>query len=398
MKKLLFLGGAMQQIPAIKKGKELGYYVITCDYLPNNPGHEFADEYHNVSTTDVKAVLELAKKLEIDGIVAYASDPAAYTAAYVAEHMGLPTSPLRSVEILSRKDLFRAFLAENDFNVPFAKGYSKSYDAIAEADIYKYPVMVKPVDSSGSKGVVKVTDPLELPDAIDEALSYSRSGLYIIEEFIEKQGYQISGDGFSVDGRLVFTSYGNELYQKAGMRDYVAMGEFWPTLFAPDVIDDLNAQLQRLIALLDMKTTAYNIEAIVAKDGKVYILEFAPRNGGSYIPQLINYATGVDLVEYTVKAAAGEDCNDLVQKPTVGVWSNYMIFSKESGIFKGIKFDEKFEKENLLELHCTAKPGDEISAYTNTTNSLGTVLFKAQTVEEMTEITSNIEKYMKVMV
>ena len=113
MKKILMLGGSLYQTYAIKEAKRLGYYVITCDYLPENPGHQFADEYHNVSTTDKEAVLALAKELHIDGVVAYASDPAAPTAAYVAEKLGLPTSPYKSVEILSNKDLFREFLQKN---------------------------------------------------------------------------------------------------------------------------------------------------------------------------------------------------------------------------------------------------------------------------------------------
>ena len=92
-KRVLMLGGSLAQIPSIKKAKEMGLYVITCDYLPDNPGHKFADEYHNVSTTDKEKVLELAKGLNIDGIVCYASDPAAPTAAYVAEMLGLPTYP-----------------------------------------------------------------------------------------------------------------------------------------------------------------------------------------------------------------------------------------------------------------------------------------------------------------
>lgn len=96
----------------------MGYYVISCDYLPNNPGHRYAHEYYNISTTDKEAVYKLAKDIQVDGIVAYASDPAAPTAAYVCEKLGLPTSPYSSVEILSRKDLFRQYLSEHNFNVP----------------------------------------------------------------------------------------------------------------------------------------------------------------------------------------------------------------------------------------------------------------------------------------
>lgn len=398
MKKILLLGGSMQQIPSIEKAKEMGLYTITCDYLPQNPGHKLADEYYNVSTTDKDAVLELAKKLNIDGILAYASDPAAPTAAYVAEKLGLPGNPYESVRILTEKDLFREFLSKNGLNCPKAKGYTSYKDAELQIEDFKFPIMVKPVDSSGSKGVVKVYSREQLKNAVDEALSYSRSKRFIVEEFINKKGYQVSGDGFSINGKLVFTSYGNELYSGKGTREYVALGEFWPSLLSDEMKIKVDSELQKLISALGMKTCAYNIEAIIDENDDVYILELGPRNGGSYIPQLIKYATGVDLVEYTIKGAMGEDCSDLKMQPTQGCWSNYMILSKKNGKFKGIWFDQKFRKNNLLHVYCTHNIGDEVHSYQNTTHSLGTILFKADNIEQMMEITSNIDRYYQVEV
>src|SRR5690606_37329036 len=104
VKKILMLGGSYAQIPAIKTAKTLGFYVITCDYLPDNPGHVYADEYHNVSTTDKESVLELADRLGVDYVMSYASDPGAPVAAYVADRLGLPGSSYQSVRILSEKD------------------------------------------------------------------------------------------------------------------------------------------------------------------------------------------------------------------------------------------------------------------------------------------------------
>ena len=398
MKKVLMLGGSMQQIPAIKRAKEMDYYVITCDYLPENPGHQYADEYHNVSTTDIDKVLELAQKINIDGIVAYASDPAAPTAAYVAEKMGLPGNPYESVKILTQKDLFREFLGKNRFNTPKARGYS-SYDEIAnEVDEFIFPIMVKPGDSSGSKGVVKVERRSGLKDAVEEALYYSRSKKFVVEEFIEKKGYQVSGDGFSVDGKLVFSSYGNELYSGKGTRDYLALGEFWPSLLTKEQKEKVDAEIQNIITALNMRNCAYNIEVILDKNDTPYVIELGPRNGGSYIPQLIEYSTGVNLIDYTLKAAMGEDCSSLTMAETTGVWSNYMLLSKECGIFDRIEFAPEFEKHNLLEVHCTAKKGDAVEAYKNTSHSLGTILFKAQSVSEMIQITNNIENYYKIVV
>lgn len=393
----------MQQIPVLKRARELGHHVITCDYLPDNPGHAFAHEYHNVSTTDKEGVLALAKTLNIDGIVAYASDPAAPTAAFVAEALGLPGNPYDSVKLLTEKDLFRGFLEKHGFNCPTHKGFTDKASALEflAGQAPGTTWMAKPVDSSGSKGVVKVAVPADnaaLAAAVDEAFSYSRSGRVVIERFIVKKGYQVSGDGFSVNGRLAFTSYGNELYSGKGTREYVALGEFWPTLLTPALKNKVDAELQRLITALGMRTSAYNIEVILDENDDVYVLELGPRNGGSYIPQLIKYATGVDLVEYTIRGALGEDCSDLAMAETTGCWSNYMILSTKSGKFKKIRFDPEFEKRNLLEVHCTAKPGDEVHAYRNTSHSLGTILFKAESVERMAEITANIENYYNVEV
>ena len=397
MKKILMLGGSLQQVPAIKRAKEMGFYVITCDYLPSNPGHKYADEYYDVSTTDLEGVLQLAQNLNIDGIIAYASDPAAPTAAYVSEKMGIPGNSYDSVKILTEKDLFRKFLSDNGFCTPKAKGYLTYKEAVSDIDNYRFPIMVKPVDSSGSKGVVKVYSKTELEAAVEEALSYSRSKRFIIEEFIVKKGYQVSGDGFSVDGKLVFTSYGNELYSGKGTREYVALGEFWPSFLTDEQKTKVDNELQKLISALGMKTSAYNIEVILDKDDNVYILELGPRNGGSYIPQLIEYATGVSLIDYTILGSIGEDCSSLKMTDSHGFYSNYMIISTSSGKFKEIWFNENFKKENLLEVHCTYAVGDDVTAYQNTTHSLGTIIFKATSLDEMIDLTSNIENYYKVV-
>jgi len=115
MKKLLLLGGSAQQVVAIKTAKRLGYYTVLCDFLVDNPGQFYVDKFYLVSTTDKKAVLNVAENEKVDGVLAYASDPAAPTAAYVAEKLGLPTNPYWAVETLCNKDKFRTFLKTNGF-------------------------------------------------------------------------------------------------------------------------------------------------------------------------------------------------------------------------------------------------------------------------------------------
>ena len=157
MKKLLILGGSKYIIPLIKKAHELGVFVITCDYLPHNIAHKYSDLYVNASVIDKNAILKVAKKYNVDGISSFACDPGVITMAYVSNKLGIPSvGPYESVKILQSKNLFRKFLRDNDFNVPKAKSFT-NYEAIAAGiSKFSFPVIVKPVDSAGSKGVTKL--------------------------------------------------------------------------------------------------------------------------------------------------------------------------------------------------------------------------------------------------
>ena len=398
MKRVLMLGGSVYQTYAIKEAVKQGHYVITCDYLPDNPGHKFAHEYHNVSTTDKEAVLDLARKLKVDGVVAYASDPAAPTAAYVCEKLGLPTSPYKSVEILSKKHLFRKYLAEHGFNVPYARSYTTYEEALEEIDLFKLPVMVKPVDSSGSKGINKLIDKLQLKAFVEDALSYSRDKIFLIEEFIVKNGPQISGDAFSVDGELVFHCLGNEFYSKKVDKDFAPLGECWPTVMPKEVIDTLEVDLQRLISLLGMKSNAYNVEAIYGEDGKVYILELGARSGGSLIPQVTTLATGVDMVPYVIKAALGEDCSDLKMAPVRGFWSNYMAHSNKTGKYAGIEYDDDFEKKHVVDYVTDTKIGEPVHKYRDAQDCVGELILKYDSREQMDDIIENMDRFVTIKV
>ena len=395
MKRVLMLGGSMYQTYAIKEAVKLGYYVITCDYLPNNPGHKFAHEYHNVSTTDKDAVLELARELKVDGIMAYASDVAAIPAAYASEKLGLPTSPYESVRILSTKDLFRKYLGEHGFNVPKAQGFSTYEEALKVIDEFKFPVMVKPVDSAGSKGVNKMTDKSQLKAFVEDALHYSITKRFIIEEFIVRKGPQISGDAFSVGGKIVFHCLGNEFYNPNYERDFAPLGECWPFTMDQSIIDNLMTDIQRLITSLGMKSTAYNVEAIVGEDDKIYLIELGARAGGSLIPQLVEYVTGVNYVPYVIKAAVGDDCSGLKMAEARGCWSNYMVHPNVTGKFESIEFD-KILQDHIAEWAPDVKKGDAIHKFRGAQDCIGELILKYDNPEQMMEIIKNIESYINI--
>ena len=201
----MLLGGLRYLIPVIEAAHKQGYYVITCDYLPDNIAHQYSDEYCNISILDKEAVLAVAREKEIDGIMSFAVDPGVVTAAYVQEQMGLPAfGPYESVCILQNKDRFRAFLAEHGFNVPKAKSFSSVEDARRGLDGFEWPLIVKPTDSAGSKGVTKVDSVDELDYAVSHALDHSHCKRVIVEEFIEQEGCSSDSDCFSVVGELKF--------------------------------------------------------------------------------------------------------------------------------------------------------------------------------------------------
>src|SRR5699024_9828243 len=150
------------------------------------PGQNFADVFYNISTTDLDKVLQIAEKENIDGIVAYASDPAAPTAAFVAEKLGLTSNSYTSVNTLSFKNNFREFLKSNGFYSTFAMSYENFSDAFEEIDRFNFPVMIKPIDSSGSKGVRKIDNKSDLEQYFNYAMKFSRKKIIVIEEFFEK--------------------------------------------------------------------------------------------------------------------------------------------------------------------------------------------------------------------
>lgn len=398
MKKILMLGGSAQQVVAIETAKRLGYYTVLCDFLTDNPGQYAADKFYLVSTTDKEAVLAVARDEQVSGVLAYASDPAAPTAAYVAEKMGLPGSPYESVEILCNKDKFRAFLKEHDFCTPEAKGYTDIDEALADIQNghFQYPMIVKPVDSSGSKGVSRIDSFAQAEELLQYAMSYSRGHRIIIEEFVEKYGYQIAGDGLSVDGKLVFRYFANDHFDARCKNPFVPVAASFPYHMPEEVQNKIHDTIQRLLTLLGMRTSTYNFDMRIDKDYNVYLMEVAPRDGGNYIPQAIRYATGVDLVECSVKAAMGERIELPSRIQAEGFWAYYAVHSLKDGVLENVVIDPEVEKNHVVENHLIVKPGDEIHSFIGANSTLGILVMKFDSMEQMLEMMEHSDAWIRI--
>lgn len=377
MKKLMLLGGLRYLLPVIEEAHKLGVHVITADYLPNNIAHKYSDEYCNVSIIDKDAVLKAAQELKIDGILSHAVDPGVVSAAYVAEKMGLPFQcSYKAACILQDKSLFRKFLAEHGFNCPKAKGYTNAEDALRDVDYFNWPVIVKPVDSAGSKGVTKVENGADLRSAIETALSASLSKNFVIEDFLDKVGAQSSADIFTVDGKLVYPAYSDQLFDASAANPYTPAIEIWPASMEQKFQDDLTAQLQRLFTLLRVKSGIYNVESRVCSDGKAYIMEVSPRGGGNRIAELQDMATGQSLIQNEIKKAMGMPLDDIVAPKYDGVWCNYILHSSKEGTLVSVEIDPEFQKKYVRDIGLIVKPGDRIMPFTGANTSLGTLFLR----------------------
>lgn len=399
MKKLMILGGSRYALPVIEAAKKLGIYTITADYLPDNIAHKYSDEYVNVSIIEKEATLEAARKLNIDGIVSFGCDPGVATAAYVAENMGLPfQGSYKATSILQDKGLFRKFLADNNFNCPHAKRYENIEEPFKDIDFFTWPVIVKPTDSAGSKGVTKVEKPEDLREAIKIALDGAHNGAFIIEDFLTFEGYHSSTDPFTVDGELKFATYSDQLFDPEADNPYTPAFIIWPSSMKQEHQDELTREIQRLMNLLDMKTGIYNIESCVANNGKPYIMEVSPRGGGCKIAELQRLAYGTDLIEAEVRKAVGLPVEEIKQTECDGYWCEMIVHARpeQSGILKKVWVDSEIEKKYLKVVDLSAKPGDFVKPFTGANMALGDMFFRFDSREELDRIMADSKNWLHI--
>lgn len=398
MKKLMLLGGMRYLVPVIEAAHKLGVYVITCDYLPNNIAHKYSDEYCNVSILEKDKVLEKAKELKIDGILSFACDPGVVTAAYVAEKMGLPSSgPYESVEILQNKGKFRKFLTENNFNVPVAKQYTDIETALNDIEMFNWPVIVKPTDSAGSKGVTKVEEKDKLKDAINYALKFSHSNEFIIEDFLEKIGDSSDCDSFSIDGKLKFVSFSAQKFDENCENPYTPAAFTWPASISKEHQEELTNEIQRLLKLLDMKNSIYNIETRECTNGKAYIMECSPRGGGNRLAEMIRYMTGVDMITNIVKSALGMELDVIEQKELKDNWAEIILHSEKEGTFEKLWISEEISS-NIVENDLWIETGTHVGGFSGANEAIGTMVLKFDSEIQMNNVLNNQNNYIKVIV
>ena len=393
-KKILFLGASHSQIPPIKYAKKMGHHVICCDKNKKSPGFNFCDQSYVVSTTKKREILEISKKLKINGIVSYVSDAASPTASYVSKKLKLEGLPMKAVTTLVNKNLFRKFLKKNNFNYPEFKTFGSIKKIKNFIDKIGYPFIIKPIDSSGSKGVTKIEKKDHIKKAVLEALSYSRKKKFIIEKIIERKGYQVAGDGFVMNKKLVFRCWGDEHFNEK-LNGLITIGPSLPSIHSEKKFKRAHSETQRIINLLGITNGALNFDLIFDKNDNLYFLEIAPRNGGGLLAELIKKSTNVDLIKYTVDTALGMKLRKLSMKKCKGYWSSFMVHSSKKGTYKNLFISNKI-KSQLIKSEMFVKSGDQVKKYSNSQHILGNLILKFKNQKEMLSLYEDPEKHIRI--
>lgn len=395
-KTIIFLGGAFHQFSSIKYAKQVNIRVILCDSDKRCYSKKYADKFYNISIDDKKKILDIAKKEKVNGILAYATEVGATTQAWVAQKLNLPGNPIKSVEILSHKNKFRKFLKRNKIFYPTNKTFqdSNNFKKFIQKNFNK-KFIIKPVDSSGSKGIQIIDNRLNLTKKFRKALSYSNQKKVICEEYVNRVGAQIAGDGVIFKKKLVFFHWADQYFNKEPNK-LIPIGESWPSSLNHQQIRIIQRTLNKIFEKLKIDFGCFNFDMQFVEKNKLMIIEIGPRNGGDFIPEAIKFSTGVDMIKLSVDCSIGKKFNkNFLQKKKSLPISTFRVNSKKSGRLKNISFS-KLIKNNIVFKKINTKKNSKVKKFLLGKNSLGNLILKFKNKEEMISKMKKMNSFIKI--
>jgi biotin carboxylase len=389
MKSLLIAGGGYADIPLILAARKLGYYVISSGNRPDELGHGYSDEYQAADFSDKHAILELARSKNVDALCACCNDFSALSCAFAAEQLGLPGhDPFEVAEVIHHKDRYREFATRNGIATPRAMGFAGREEAVAGIPDLPYPVIIKPVDLTGGKGMSTVHEPQAAAAAIDKAFAISRTKRIVVEEFLTGSRHGFSA--FVVDGRVVFFFSDNEHYY---LNPYLVSAASVPSIAPPSVEQGLCDESERIVSLLSLKTGIFHIQYIL-RHGEPVIIEICRRAPGDLYVDLVKLATGVDYPAWIVRASAGLDCSGLEQVEPVGCFTRHCVMGSQAGRVKDVIEDSSIQS-NIVRRFMWWRPGDVIEDAM--TYKAGIVFLQFESRDEMIETTDRLQDLIRVV-
>ena len=374
MKKLMIMGAGIYQVPLIETARKMGIYTIAVSIPGNYPGFAIADEVCHINTVDYDAVLKVAREKEIDGIVTAGTDVAVITIGKVCDAMGLKGISFEGAMNAVDKMLMKNCYEEAGIRTARFRKVGFDQDAVEAIRDFEYPLIVKTVDSSGSRGITRVNEEADLDEAIASARAVTRKDYYIIEEFIE--GMEFGAQAFIYDGELKFVlPHGDYVF----MGDTgVPVGHYAPFELTPEQLEDVYLQTEKAARAMKMDNCAINADFIM-KDGKTYVLELGGRSGATCLAELVSIYYGFDYYEKIIQAALGEEPDF----PLTGSVPNAskLLMSDRDGVIKSI-VDNNHNDPDIYEVMFDYTVGDQVHKFKVGPHRIGHVITKGATLDE----------------
>ncbi|NBH98085.1 ATP-grasp domain-containing protein [Anaerotruncus sp. 1XD22-93] len=391
MRKLLVLGAGVYQTPLIKKAKELGLYTIAASYAGNYPGLALADEVWTVDTTDAQQLTALSREAHISGVCTSGTDVAIISLGTICEELGLPGVSLTCARTVTDKSLMKRTFLDSGVSTPEAFPAASLEEARDIFQKLSSPVVVKAVDSSGSRGITRVNSEKELPAAWQAAKNVTKKDYVLVEHFIEAE--EIGVDGFISDGKIRFLlPHGKFTHTAGGVT--LPEGHCFPYFCTPELECEILLQMEHAITAVGMDNCAVNADVLI-RDGHAYILEVGARAGATCIPELISTYCGFDYYKQMICQALGEPPDFTMKRPRPCMAK--LLFSRCDGVLTDIdesRLDEL--RRRCIALSLDYPVGTHVEKVQNGTSRIGHVILETADEQELDEMMSHVRQTIKV--
>lgn len=332
MKRLAVIGASYLQEPLIRRAKELGYETHVFAWKANDVGESIADVFYPISIIEKDEILNVCKDLELDGICTIASDLAAVTVNYVADKLGLPGNSMEASARSTNKHLMREAFEKNGDPSPLSILVHSAADL--EGRELSFPVIVKPLDRSGSRGITKVMRREDLEDAVTAAREQGFEDNALVEEFVTGQEYSV--EYISYHGEHHFLAL-TEKYT-TGNPHFIETGHIEPASVDPDILCRVKEIVCHALDSLGITDSASHTEIKISQGGDIKIIEIGGRMGGDFIgSDLVRLSTGVDFVRAVIQVATGEepDLNPVCTPGSAGV--RFIVSNEDIYAFDSVR-------------------------------------------------------------
>ena len=392
MKKILVIGAGKLQVNTIKLIKELGHYCIAIDGNPDAIGFKFCDEYANIDVLDIRACVEYAKNKKIDGVTTTSATITLPAVAAIGEELGLIAISSEVVDVLRDKYKIKKKLFDGGSNI---YGY---FSEISTKELYyeakkniDYPVVIKPSDGSGSKGISIVYNEEDLIPAIKYAYKSSRTKGIYIESFIKGKEYGV--ESFVINGEVVIYGIIKQVFIDNGRE--IEYGHCVPSGLPSEVEENIKNEVKKAIKILGINYGSVNMDIILSEgEQEPYIIDVGARVGLNKIAEkIVPFSNGVDIFKNTIRLCIGENV-DIYPKYSKNIATRVIIL--EQGKIKDIEnYKDLIDKKDVLDIIVTAKKGDVINSYKTKSDSCGWIITTGNDIEEAEKLASIINNEFK---